>query len=541
MILIVLFVLGWLAYRQSLSSKQKKLRTLQEQWGKQKKEHFPFHLISLYSDLRNADTWHSLSAQTMTDIDFEELFIDIDRTVSKPGQQYLYHQLKSPSGDKVGLKEFDERVEFFQQRRSTRINVQQQLLPLSDTDGYTIANLLKKELQQRPSWFNWLYADLAIVILLLLLSLVYPVCLIILIIPFAFNMFLHFWNANNTFGFIRSLPQLDLLIKATEEISREELPVSKEKALNAISALRGFRKKLGYLTLGDGGMKDELAQAATYLLQVVKALFLVEVIMFFRLIRELENKQYAIADLLDYAGSIDTAIAVASLRSGGLPVCKPVFHSQEKAFYTDRIYHPLIKDCAVNSITVNGKSVLITGSNMSGKTSFLRTIAVNSLLAQTIHTCFAEAFHSPIVKLSSSIRIDDSLLEGKSYYFEEVNVMGELIRQSQGDHQNLFILDEVFKGTNTVERIAAARAILSYLNKKENLVFVATHDIELAAMLSGEYDLYHFSETIKEDHLYFDHQLRSGPLTTRNAIRILEISGYPEEIIAVARELSLKV
>ncbi len=165
--------------------------------------------------------------------------------------------------------------------------------------------------------------------------------------------------------------------------------------------------------------------------------------------------------------------------------------------------------------------------NMSGKTTFLRTIIINSILAQTIYTCFAEAYSSPILKQFSSIRIDDSLFEGKSY-LEEVNIMGSLIGEIKDNQQNLFILDEVFKGTNTVERIAAAKAILSYLNSGENIVIVSTHDIELADMLAREYDLYHFTETIEAGQLHFDFALKAGPLKTRNAIKILELSNYPQ-------------
>lgn len=160
------------------------------------------------------------------------------------------------------------------------------------------------------------------------------------------------------------------------------------------------------------------------------------------------------------------------------------------------------------------------------------------MLAQTIYTCFAGEYKSPILKQFSSIRIDDNLFEGKSYYFQEVNTMASLIAEVNLPHQNLFVLDEVFKGTNTVERIAAAKAILSYLNRSNNIVVVSTHDIELADMLAGEYDLYHFTETVVDDQLHFDHSIKRGQLKTRNAIRILELSHYPAEIVNEARQIS---
>jgi DNA mismatch repair ATPase MutS len=99
-------------------------------------------------------------------------------------------------------------------------------------------------------------------------------------------------------------------------------------------------------------------------------------------------------------------------------------------------------------------------------------------------------------------------------------------------------LDEVFKGTNTAERIGAAKAILSYLNRKDNIVIVSTHDIELAEMLSSEYDLHHFTETVETKELHFDHKLKPGPLTTRNAIKLLELANYPKEVIDEAKKVS---
>jgi DNA mismatch repair ATPase MutS len=175
---------------------------------------------------------------------------------------------------------------------------------------------------------------------------------------------------------------------------------------------------------------------------------------------------------------------------------------------------------------------------MSGKSTFLRTLAMNSILAQTIYTCFADEFVSPIFKQHSSIRIDDNLFDGKSYYFQEVNIMAALLAEVNSPHQNFFVLDEVFKGTNTIERIASAKAILSYLNRNNNVVIVSTHDIELAPMLELEYDLYHFTETIENNELHFDHIIKAGQLRTRNAIKILELSNYPTDITNEARQLS---
>jgi DNA mismatch repair ATPase MutS len=265
---------------------------------------------------------------------------------------------------------------------------------------------------------------------------------------------------------------------------------------------------------------------------------LIEVWGLFWIIEDLESKQSHIEALIEYIGDIDMTISILSLRAGESKTCEPKLVNKSKTVTMKGAYHPLIEHCVSNDIHIDGKSVLITGSNMSGKSTFLRTFLINSILAQTIYTCFADEFISPPLRQFSSIRIDDNLFQGKSYYFQEVSTIATFLEASELTYQNLFVLDEVFKGTNTIERIASAKAILSYLNKGDNIVLVSTHDIELADLLQNEYDLYHFAESVDNNELNFDHLLKPGPLTTRNAIRILELANYPSEVIQEAKKVS---
>ena len=143
----------------------------------------------------------------------------------------------------------------------------------------------------------------------------------------------------------------------------------------------------------------------------------------------------------------------------------------------------------------------------------------------------------PWMKVFSAIRINDDLLNDKSYYFEEVITIKEMLKESENGH-NLFLLDELFKGTNTVERISAGKAVLSALTKANNKVLVSTHDIELADLLIDEYELYHFSETVDHQTVGFDYKLKEGKLQRRNAIKILEINEYPKDVVKEAVQIS---
>ena len=522
----------------SRKRKKKIIDQIRSSWGKPKASTFPFESIKKYATVAGGNGFHQVNRQTMNDIDFLDLFSFIDRTTSKIGQQFLFNQILHPTNDQKSLQRLNDRAQLFENDKLLREQVQTDLIGLSGTDAYYVSSLLEERLMEKQSWFYLLYINLAVTFFSICLSFLYPVALIFLILPITINMFVSYWNKSNIFFFLRSFPQLSALINVSERMSDKDLHHDIEEVRTSISALKPFQWKMAFLTpSSDGTIKDELNQVATYLLELLKGFFLLEVLTFFQLIKELESKRNSIRVLFDYVGNIDAALSVASLRAGGHKTCLPEFTPPMKEMQAKKMYHPLIKNCVKNDLKIKDKSILITGSNMSGKTTFLRTVAINSLLAQTIYTVFADEFQSPMLRQFSSIRIDDNLLEGKSYYYEEVSTIGSLIGEVNSSFQNLFLLDEVFKGTNTIERIAAAKAALSYLNQGPNLVIVSTHDLELPGMLQHQFDLYHFSESIENDRLHFDHKIKQGPLLSGNAIRILQLSNYPDQVINEAKEL----
>jgi DNA mismatch repair ATPase MutS len=274
------------------------------------------------------------------------------------------------------------------------------------------------------------------------------------------------------------------------------------------------------------------------ILELIKILFLVEPLFLFGALKKIDTKRKEIEEVFFFVGQIDSLISIASLRKGLNSYCIPNIVTEQKTIVTKDVYHPLIDDCVKNSIWIDKKSILLTGSNMSGKTSFIRTIGINVITGLTLNTCFAGQFSTPRVKLFSAIRISDDLMNDKSYYFEEVLTIKEMIDESGSGNSSLFLLDELFKGTNTIERVSAGKAVLSSLAKADNIVFVSTHDIELTDLLKEEYDLYHFSEIVDHKTVAFDYKLKEGKLKNRNAIRILQINDYPESIIQEAIQLS---
>jgi len=167
---------------------------------------------------------------------------------------------------------------------------------------------------------------------------------------------------------------------------------------------------------------------------------------------------------------------------------------------------------------------------MAGKTTFIKTVGINFILAQTLNICLAKKAVIPQLIVKSAIRREDNLEESKSYYFVEIERLLSFIELSVNKLEYLFLIDEIFRGTNTIERLSSSTAVLKYLDKN-NFSFVTTHDIELQELLNNSYRIFHFCEQITDHKFYFDYKIHEGTTFSGNAIKLLEIKGYPEEII----------
>jgi DNA mismatch repair ATPase MutS len=184
--------------------------------------------------------------------------------------------------------------------------------------------------------------------------------------------------------------------------------------------------------------------------------------------------------------------------------------------------------------------MVITGANMSGKSTYLRTVGIAAVLARAFNTCPAASWEGRSFRVRSLIGRNDDLSTGKSYYQVEADGVVGLLKDAAEDLPTLFLLDELLRGTNTIERLAAGEAVLRALlachgGSSPHAVIVATHDGELVSMLSDLYVPFHFRETIGPEGLTFDFRRREGPASTRTAIALLAATGAPNEVVEAAR------
>jgi DNA mismatch repair ATPase MutS len=222
------------------------------------------------------------------------------------------------------------------------------------------------------------------------------------------------------------------------------------------------------------------------LLEYVSLYFLHEVRTFHAAMAEVVEHRDDLRTLFRLMGELDAWQSVAAYRAGIDGFVEPVVDEQGPLLDVQDACHPLLDNAVPNSVAIASGGIAITGSNMSGKSSFLRTVGVNALLAQTIYTCLAAGYRARPLRIISSMNESDDLLGGKSYYLAEAERLLTIVREAERDSDPLLaLIDEPLAGTNSPERLAASREILRHLAVRNVLVLVSTHDVELVAQLRG--------------------------------------------------------
>jgi len=211
-------------------------------------------------------------------------------------------------------------------------------------------------------------------------------------------------------------------------------------------------------------------------------------------------------------------------------------------FAAQGLGHPLIPDGqrVSNDVEIGppGTFLLVTGSNMSGKSTLLRAIGVNTVLAQAGGPVAATALRLPPVTLGTSILVEDSLAEGVSFFMAELQRIQKIVAAADRAHAEgrtlLYLLDEVLRGTNSYERQVAVRRVVLHLLRQGAIGAVSTHDLQLAEVedLKAACIPVHFRETLHpggDPPMTFDYVMRPGVATTVNALKLMELVGLPAE------------
>lgn len=476
---------------------------------------------------------------TWNDLNMDEIFKSMNYTYSAAGEEYLYYTLRTPFLKEEELNRREEIIDFFRSNSDERVSCQYIMANLGRTGKYSIYDYLDylDDLGKRSNlkhYISFLTAILSIGILFISL----PIGMVALVCVFSANILSYFKVKNEIDPYLTSFSYIFKLLDSVGKIQKLKIPVLKEEFTSLKQAAAELTKfKRGSFLLMSSSRMSGSSNPLEIIMDYFRMIWHLDLIQFNNMLGEVRKHISDIDEMLAIMGKIETLIAIGAFREGCRDYCIPEF-SKEMLIEGENIYHPLIKEPVKNSLSTK-KGVLITGSNASGKSTFLKTIAVNHILAQTIHTCMADSYKTGIFRVCSSMSLRDDLQGGNSYYMMEIKALKRIMDElGKKDVPVLCFVDEVLRGTNTVERIAASAQILKSLSGEGCLCFAATHDIELTHLLEDEYNNCHFEEEIENNDIFFSYKIMSGRATTRNAIKLLSIMGYEETITQKAERMA---
>ena len=488
--------------------------------------------------LPDADRATALDDRTWNDLDLDAVFAAIDRTASEPGRQCLYHLLRTPRADGAALHRLETVVRALG-ADGVASAADAALRRLDDPRAGQLVELLFGELPGRPrAW--WLFPVVtvsSVVLLALFLSGVWTHAVLWWLALCAVNVLVQLVYRPRVRRFIPALHELPRFLDvaaALGELPVDEVAAERQTLRDGARALRVLRRATRWLQF-EPGQTNELA-ASVY--EYVNLALLLDVNAFVLAVDTIRTRRPLLRAMFEAIGYLDAARSVATWRATLPRWVTPRFTDVPKTLEIEGLVHPLVDAPVPNGIALAGTGALITGSNMSGKSTFVRAVGLGAVLAQTLHTVCADRWQGPPLMVRTSIGHADSVVEGKSYYLAEAEAVLRLVRASETETAHLFLLDEIFRGTNTTERVAGGAAVLAYLNRGPHLTVVATHDLELRGLLGERYTAHHFRELVADGALHFDYRLHPGPSSTRNAIALLEVLGYPDALVADARAAS---
>ncbi len=526
---------------------QKKIRyQLKNSWGKIPQAEYTdeyFEAITkYYRSVKNTHT--DIDDITWNDIDMDTIFMMLNQTSCSMGEEYLYSLLRQVNTNAEELKERERVISFFQTEETKRICLQQAIRrmgKLKKISLYQYINRTEEIKKHNPVPHYCMAASIPISLLFILfyqqLHLPITVGIVALVVCLINNMAQYYKRKAEIERYFSFFGYILGLLKCADDIADLDIPEldSYLEELKHISKkFKKFRRGAFLVIIKT---EDNTGGLADFGLDYLRILFHIDLIKFDSMLSELQKNQDLLNRMYQNIGFLDSMTAIASFRTylEGDYCIPDIVRDSKASIYMEDAYHPMIGEPVKNTIQ-SSHCVLITGSNASGKSTFIKTIALNVILSQTIHTAMCREYRCSHFKVYSSMALRDNLLGNDSYYIVEIKSLKRIFDQIEEKIPTLCFVDEVLRGTNTLERIAASSQILKSFAEQNMLCFAATHDIELTHILEHYYDNYHFQEEIKDNQVLFNYQLKKGRAISRNAIKLLAMLGYDAAIIKNAEE-----
>ena len=480
----------------------------------------------LASTLQPTDS--QVDDQTWYDLALHKVFDQLNYTQSSIGAEALYQKMRlltfQPDDS---LRELEE---FFERQPDLRLRVQVIMNQLGKKNHNMARSIVANPGNQDSRIYLSLYIFLACL----------PV-LSLFFLPFfkiqAFSVLIASVTFNIIFSSIRNwsnktrLDQVSYLVRifaSAEKLSRLALP--KQEALK--QAVQPFKKtKVISSILQSPTGNSEMEIILIYL----NFLFLIPQIAQIYIYQQVRAHQKEAQEPINLLGELEVAISLLRHKRDGKLVCHPCF-KQDGGIKGKGIYHPLLADPVANDVSFE-KNMVISGDNASGKSTYLKMVAINCILAQGLGFAYGESLELSYGHVMTSMDVSDDIEVGDSYFITESKTILRMIENLKKPGFHYFFIDELFKGTNTIERIGAGLGIVRWLSGRNCLYMISSHDIELVVASGAVNDNYHFDSRYVDGKIVFDYHIKQGAAVTKNAVNTLKSLHFPSEITLTAQEL----
>lgn len=483
---------------------------------------------------------------TWNDLEGDVLFSSVNKCYSSCGEEILYNTLRKPktSIDEKAKEKNISQVEELKKNEDLRVKLQLIFATLGKTGRHSVYEYISLLSNVKSVPLILFFVDwIGYVLIFLLFFVNVPLAITVLVLWAIASIIFSLTKKSVVEQYVTSFEYIVRTLITAESIIKENPEIYPEE----VSKLKALRKSLKGINSSSLVFIQETHRSGTMdimmaIMSLINSFLMIDLFIFYRMLSLVNTKLDEFDEIFAVLGGMEAQISVSNMRASFENVCNPTF-TDTNGFEVKDISHPLVKGCVSNSFTTNG-GMLITGSNASGKSTFLRTVLVNCVLSQSVYTAIASEFLFKPSFIYSSMALKDSLESGESYYMVEINSIKRILLAKEANRNVICFLDEVLRGTNTIERIAAASEILRNLSGENIECFAATHDIELTYLLEENFSNFYFREEIKEidgkEDIFFSYRLNAGRSDTRNALMLLKIMGYPPEVVENAQTLAHK-